>query len=83
VDSVVIGEIYEHYKLPRDGRARHYRVVGLAILKSNGTMQVCYEALYDCPILNETGATLFVRPLHEFFESVEREGYSGPRFFPV
>ena len=62
----------------RPGRYRHfkgneYRVIGTA--RHSETMEelVVYQALYG-----EHG--LWVRPAHMWNETVERDGYCGPRF---
>jgi len=62
----------------RPGRYRHfkgneYRVIGTA--RHSETMEelVVYQALYG-----EQG--LWVRPAHMWSETVERDGYCGPRF---
>ena len=62
----------------KPGRYRHfkgneYEVLGVA--KHTETMEpmVVYRALYG-----EGG--LWVRPLSMWMETVERDGYSGPRF---
>lgn len=65
----------------RPGRYRHfkgneYEVVGVARHSETMEDMVVYRALYG-----EGG--LWVRPATIWTETVERDGYSGPRFVPV
>ena len=62
----------------RPGRYRHfkgneYRVVGVARHSETMEEMVVYQALYG-----ERG--LWVRPASMWSETVERDGYCGPRF---
>ena len=62
----------------RPGRYRHfkgneYRVIGMARHSETMEEMVVYQALYG-----EQG--LWVRPAHMWSETVERDGYCGPRF---
>jgi len=59
--------VYRHFK----GAA--YQVLGLAKHSENEETMVIYRALYG---QRET----WVRPVSMWFEHVERDGYSGPRF---
>ena len=63
----MIGKEFVHFK------GGHYRLVGYA--KDSETLEpMCvYEALYG-----EGG--LWVRPAEMFFGTVDRPGYTGPRF---
>ena len=67
LDDALIGKEFVHFK------GGHYRLVGYA--KDSETLEpMCvYEALYG-----EGG--LWVRPAEMFFGTVDRPGYSGPRF---
>lgn len=63
----------------KPGRYRHfkggeYQVIGTATHSETGAPMVVYRALYG-----EGG--LWVRPAAMWDEPVDREGYSGPRFF--
>lgn len=62
----------------RPGRYRHfkgneYQVVGMARHSETMEEMVVYRALYG-----EGG--LWVRPAHMWNETVDRDGYHGPRF---
>lgn len=62
----------------RPGRYRHfkggeYEVLGMARHSEGQEDMVVYRPLY-----NDTG--LWVRPVSMFVETVERDGYCGPRF---
>ena len=62
----------------RPGRYRHfkgneYRVLGVARHSETMEEMVVYQALYG-----ERG--LWVRPASMWLETVERDGYCGPRF---
>lgn len=63
------------------GKYRHfkggiYEVLGLARHSETGESMVVYRALYG-----EGG--LWVRPASMWSQTVERDGYHGPRFFPL
>ena len=58
---------YRHFK------GREYQLLGVATHSETGEPMVVYRALYG-----EGG--LWVRPAAMWSETVEREGYSGPRF---
>ena len=62
----------------KTGRYRHfkgneYRVLGMARHSETMEEMVVYQALYG-----EQG--IWVRPAHMWNETVERDGYCGPRF---
>ena len=59
--------IYRHYK------GNRYEVIGTAIHSETLEPMVIYKALYGTM---ET----WVRPLSMWTETVERDGYCGPRF---
>lgn len=61
---------YRHFK------GREYRVLGVASHSETLEPMVVYRALYG-----EGG--LWVRPAAMWNETVERDGYSGPRFIFV
>ena len=58
---------YRHFK------GNEYRVVGIARHSETLEEMVVYQALYG-----EHG--LWVRPAHMWNETVDRDGYCGPRF---
>lgn len=63
------------------GRYRHfkgneYEVLFVARHSETGETMVVYRALYG-----EGG--IWVRPASMWSEHVERDGYSGPRFYPA
>ena len=62
----------------KQGRYRHfkgneYRVLGMARHSETLEEMVVYQALYG-----EQG--IWVRPAHMWSETVDRDGYCGPRF---
>lgn len=59
--------IYRHFK------GNFYEVIGTATHSETGEEMVVYRALYG-----EHG--LWVRPAAMWAETVNRDGYSGPRF---
>ena len=61
---------YRHFK------GKEYQVIGTARHSETLEEMVVYRALYD-----EGG--LWVRPAAMWDETVERDGYCGPRFIPV
>ena len=61
---------YRHFK------GKEYQVIGTARHSETLEEMVVYRALYD-----EGG--LWVRPAAMWNETVERDGYCGPRFTPV
>lgn len=70
-DAPRAGEQYRHFK------GGLYRVVNIA-LDSSDAWVVVYEPLYENP-----AAALFVRPVLEWNEEVEREGARLRRFVKV
>lgn len=62
--------VYEHFK------GNRYEVVGVGRHTETEEEMVFYRKLYD-------DRSFWVRPLAMFAEHVERDGYSGPRFFRV
>ena len=61
---------YRHFK------GKEYEVLFIATHSETLEPMVVYRALYG-----ERG--LWVRPASMWTEHVERDGYSGPRFYPV
>lgn len=61
------GREFEHFK------GRRYRLVEFAVDSETLAPLVVYRQLYG-------ERRLWVRPAAMFFETVERDGYSGPRF---
>ena len=74
LDLVIDMEIkpgkYRHFK------GNEYRVIGIASHSETLEKMVVYEALYG-------KRDLWVRPAQMWNETVERDGYCGPRFVPV
>lgn len=62
--------IYRHFK------GNEYEVLFLATHSETRETMVVYRALYG-----ERG--LWVRPASMWTERIERDGYSGPRFYPI
>ena len=65
----------------KPGKYRHfkggeYELIGIAKHSETLEPMVVYRALYG-----EGG--LWVRPAAMWIEEVERDGYRGPRFFPI
>ena len=58
---------YRHYK------GNEYQVISMATHSETLEPMVVYQALYG-----EKG--IWVRPAHMWTETVERDGYCGPRF---
>jgi hypothetical protein len=65
-------ERFRHYK------GDLYEVVSLALHSNDDEWMVVYKPLYENAV-----APLFTRPLREWFEEVEWEGKSIPRFTSV
>ena len=61
---------YRHFK------GKEYELIGLATHSETLEPMVVYRALYG-----ESG--LWVRPASMWTEHVERDGYCGPRFYPI
>ena len=61
------GRTFMHFK------GRRYELVDYALDSETQATMVVYRQLYG-------EGRLWVRPLEMFFEHVERDGYSGPRF---
>lgn len=62
--------VYRHFK------GKKYQVLYLATHSETREPMVVYRALYG-----EYG--IWVRPASMWAEHVERDGYSGPRFYPI
>lgn len=62
--------IYRHFK------GNEYEVLFLATHSETGEQMVVYRALYGA-------GGIWVRPAAMWAEHVERDGYSGARFYPV
>lgn len=65
----------------KPGRYRHfkgnlYEVIGIASHSETMEPMVIYRALYG-------DGALWVRPAAMWTETIDREDYHGPRFFPV
>jgi hypothetical protein len=69
VNSLILGEIYQHYK------GKNYIVRDLARHSETLEWMVIYECLYE----NSEGK-IWVRPLSMFLESVQIENKLTPRF---
>lgn len=61
---------YQHFK------GNLYEVIGIATHSETREPMVVYKALYG-------DGVLWVRPAAMWTETVDREDYHGPRFFPV
>lgn len=61
---------YQHFK------GNLYEVIGIATHSETREPMVVYKALYG-------DGGLWVRPAAMWTETVDREDYHGPRFFPV
>lgn len=61
---------YRHFK------GNEYELLFVATHSETGEQMVVYRALYG-----EGG--FWVRPVSMWTEHVERDGYSGPRFYPA
>lgn len=67
--SISVGAEYWHYK----SRAKVYQVLGLGFLEATDELCVIYQAQYDERLT-------YLRPLSSWFEHVEWEGQTVPRF---
>lgn len=67
--KVAVGHIYVHYK----SDTMRYVVKDLAINTEHDDVCVVYQALYDEKLL-------FVRPLHEWLDDIEKEDRKVKRF---
>jgi hypothetical protein len=65
------GQIYKHYK------GDTYKIITLARHSENGESLIVYERLTD---IVHTGWRIYARPEAMFFDHIEIDGYSGPRF---
>lgn len=65
--EALVGRTFTHFKGMR------YRLEGFASDSETLAPMVVYRQLYGA-------GGLWVRPAKMFFESVDRDGYSGPRF---
>lgn len=68
--------IYTHFKHPD----QKYEVLGMGRHSETGDRMVIYKPLFAGSALEETGESYWVRPAAMFLESVDRDGYQGPRF---
>ena len=67
--------------IPSPGRYRHfkgkeYELIDIATHSETLEQYVVYRALYG-------EKKMWIRPLSMWNETVERDGYSGPRFVPI
>jgi hypothetical protein len=67
---------YIHFKHPD----RVYEVLGIGRHSETGEDLVVYRAVAEDDLAIPS---LWVRPAAMFFETVDRDGYRGPRFRPV
>lgn len=74
------GEKYYHFKSV-GGEDHLYEIVGLGAHTEKEEVLVIYKPLYTSEYLKEKGSEYFIRPLSNFVEYVDRDGYKGPRFF--
>lgn len=68
-ELVPLGSVYVHYKHPE----RTYRVIAISLVEETLLPAVVYEAHYGEKLS-------FIRPLHDFLETVEVDGVPVPRF---
>lgn len=68
-EDIKCGGVYQHYK------GKNYRVLQVAMHSETEEWMVVYECLYP----NEV-ATLWVRPLSMFMETIILDGKETPRF---
>lgn len=66
--------IWRHFKTNPDGTPKDYLVLGVTFSPEDRSVLVRYEPLYGENRLQ------FSRPLDQWFDHIERDGYSGPRF---
>jgi hypothetical protein len=65
------GQIWKHHK------GDTYKILTLARIEADGTDVVVYERLTD---IVHTGWKIWVRPIDVFFNEVEWQGKTVPRF---
>ncbi len=65
------GQLYKHYK------GDTYKIITLARHSESGEFLVVYERQTD---IAHTGWRIYARPESMFFDHIEIDGYSGPRF---
>ena len=70
MQDIQIGRVYRHFK------GDYYLVEGVAQHSETGEPYVIYRNLYG-------DGGLWVRPASMWTETVERDGYHGPRFIWV
>lgn len=77
------GEIWTHYKHDPQGEKNNYtyEVVGVSVHTETEELMVCYKPLYTSSFLEEKKVDFFCRPLFMWNDVVEKNGYSGPRFY--
>lgn len=79
-------EKYYHFKSV-GGEDHLYEIVGLGTHTETKEILVVYRPLYKSEYLKEKlsaqagSLEYFIRPLSNFLEYVDRDGYKGPRFF--
>ncbi|HEX4662074.1 MAG TPA: DUF1653 domain-containing protein [Candidatus Saccharimonadales bacterium] len=66
--KVTVGAMYKHYK-----KGDIYSVNGLGILEASNEVAVIYQAQYGENLV-------FIRPLSNWLEKVEKDGAAQPRF---
>lgn len=65
------GQLYKHYK------GDTYKIITLAKHSETGEFLIVYERQTD---IVHTGWRIYARPEGMFFDHIEIDGYSGPRF---
>ncbi len=73
--TLIIPGRYRHFK------GKEYEVLGVGRHSETLEEFVIYRALYESAEFGKHA--LWVRPLKMFTQHVEKEGYSGPRFFLI
>lgn len=78
MDTPQIGQIYRHYK--QDSDKGDYKIVAIGYDTETKEEVVIYKPLYTPEHLSKTKASVYVRPVSVFCETVEFQGEMVPRF---
>ena len=81
-------DLYYHFKHKTENPTSDpfymlYRIDGIGVMATDNeyAQHVIYSSVNDSNIVKkEYNADFFIRPLAEFLENVNRDGYNGPRF---
>lgn len=69
---------YRHFKVGKDGELSYYTVYGVGTHTERKEVLVSYS-----PDYRNKKDVLYFRPAYMFLETIDRDGYKGPRFIRV